>query len=335
MLDTFQRLRYRLPLKPRQVQIEITNRCNMDCPMCPREDLNIELEHMDWSKFVTVVDKLNERENITLTGWGEPFLHPNIFDMITYCKDRGHKVMTTSNGLFLKETIVEEILNTDLDELTFSIDGVEDNNVFDGHTSNKVYDDIEKITKLRKNGKPMIRLQSTLHKGCEKDLYDVIRFGARIGIEAVNVGRIDRKYAPNLKRPGPLEEEKIFHEADRIANECGIRLDWLQYAVGTRMVRYFYRILRKKLHKSGKYCLKTFDYAYVSREGNVTPCCLLPDVKMGNLLNEDLKTIWQNDKFNFFRNNYRDTCGSCDLWVIDQIDSDPVIENNKKSRMPA
>ena len=43
MLDTFQRLRYRLPLKPRQVQIEITNRCNMDCPMCPREDLNIEL----------------------------------------------------------------------------------------------------------------------------------------------------------------------------------------------------------------------------------------------------------------------------------------------------
>ena len=59
MLDTFQRLRYHLPLKPRQVQIEITNRCNMDCPMCPREDLNIELEHMDWSKFVTVVDKLN------------------------------------------------------------------------------------------------------------------------------------------------------------------------------------------------------------------------------------------------------------------------------------
>jgi MoaA/NifB/PqqE/SkfB family radical SAM enzyme len=335
MLDTFQRLRYHLPLKPRQVQIEITNRCNMDCPMCPREDLNIELEHMDWSKFVTVVDKLNERENITLTGWGEPFLHPRIFDMITYCKNNGHKVMTTSNGLFLKETILDEILNTDLDELTFSIDGVEDNNVFDGHTSDKVYDNIEKLAKLRKNGKPMIRLQSTLHKGCEKDLYDVIRFGARIGIEAINVGRIDRKYAPNLKRPGPLEEEQIFHEADRIANECGIRLDWLQYAVGTKMVRYFYRLLRKKLHKSGKYCLKTFDYAYVSREGNVTPCCLLPDVKMGNLLNEDLKDIWQNDKFNLFRNNYRDTCGSCDLWVIDQVDSDQVIDKNINSRVSA
>ena len=100
ILDTFQRLRYSLPANPRQVQIEITNRCNMDCPMCPREVLDIELEHMNWDKFITVVDKLTERENITLTGWGEPFLHPRIFGMIAYCKKRGHRVMTTSNGLF-------------------------------------------------------------------------------------------------------------------------------------------------------------------------------------------------------------------------------------------
>ena len=145
----------------------------------------------------------------------------------------------------------------------------------------------------------------------------------------MNVGRIDRKYAPELKRPSPVEEERIFYEADHIASECGIRLDWLQYAVGTRMVRFFYRLLRKKLHQSGKYCLKTFDYAYVSREGNVTPCCLLPEAKMGNLLDGDLQTIWQNEKFDHFRKNYRDTCGSCDLWVIDQVDSDQVARKNQ------
>ena len=332
ILDTLHRLFYILPLKPRQVQIEITNRCNMDCPMCPREVLDIELEHMDWGKFVTVVDKLKERENITLTGWGEPFLHPRIFDMIAYCKERGHRVMITSNGLFSKESIAKEILNSGLDEITFSIDGVEDNNVSNGHTSNKVYENIEKIARLRETGRPSIRLQATLHEECEKDLYNVIRFGARIGVEAVNVGRIDRKYAPALKRPSPVEEERIFYEADHIANQCGIRLDWLQYAVGTGVVRFFYRLLRKKLHQSGKYCLKTFDYAYVSREGNVTPCCLLPEVKMGNLLDGDLQTIWQNEKFNHFRKNYRDTCGSCDLWVIDQVDSDQEV---RKKQIPS
>jgi len=327
--DTLNRLLYRLPLKPRQVQIEVTNRCNMDCPMCPREVLDIELEHMDWDKFLTVADKLTERENITLTGWGEPFLHPRIFDMIAYCKERGHRVMITSNGLFTKESIVDEILNSGLDEITFSVDGVEDNNVFNGHTSNKVYKNIENIAKVCETKRPTIRLQATLHEGCEKDLYDVIRFGARIGAEAVNVGRIDRKYAPELKRPSSMEEERIFYKADLMANEFGIRLDWLQYAVGTKLVRFFYRLLRRKLHQSGKYCLKTFDYAYVSREGNVTPCCLLPDTKMGSLLDEDLQTIWQDKKFNHFRENYRDTCGSCDLWVIDQVDSDQVDRKNQ------
>ena len=39
--------------------------------MCQREDLGIELEHMEWSNFTTVVDKLGNGENITLTGWGE------------------------------------------------------------------------------------------------------------------------------------------------------------------------------------------------------------------------------------------------------------------------
>ena len=329
VLETIKRLRYNLPVKPRQLQIEITNRCNMDCPMCPREVLDIELEHMDWDKFVTVVEKLRDRENITLTGWGEPFLHPRIFDMIAFCKERGHRVMITSNGLFPKEETVDKILRSSIDELTFSIDGTENNGVADGHTSTKVYKDIEKVAKLRKNGKPSIRLQATLHKGCEQDLYDVIRYGARIGCDAVNVGRIDRKYAPELKRPGPEEEELIFYESDRIAKECGIRLDWLQYSVGTGIVRFFYRLLRRKLHKSGKYCLKTFDYTYVSREGNVTPCCLLPDVKMGNLLDEDLQTVWQGEQFNHFRENYRDTCGSCDLWVIDQVDSKQTTNENK------
>ena len=125
-----------------------------------------------------------------------------------------------------------------------------------------------------------------------------------------------------------MEEKRIFYEAYRIANECGVRLDWLQYSVGTGIVRFFYRLLRRKLHQSGKYCLKTFDYAYVSREGNVTPCCLLPDVKMGNLLDEDLQTVWQDKKFNHFRENYRDTCGSCDLWVIDQVDSEKTTSEN-------
>ena len=320
--ETIDRLRYKIPLRPRQIQIEITNRCNMDCPMCQREDLGIELEHMSWTHFATVVDKLGQRENITLTGWGEPFIHPRVFDMIAYCKERGHKVMVTSNGLFTKPSMVDDILNSAVDTITFSIDSVNGNEtVTDGHTSNKVYENIEAVVKGRKPGTLGVRLQATLHANCDNDLYDVIRYGARIGCDIINVGRLDRQFRPNLERPDAQQERSIFLKADEIARSCGIQLDWLQYSVSSGLTRFVYRLLKKKLHRSGQYCLKTFDYAYVTREGDITPCCLLPNSKMGNLLHESLGSIWKNEKFDHFRENYRDTCGTCDLWVIDQVPS--------------
>jgi len=321
VLDTFNRLKYKIPAKPRHIQIEVTNRCNMDCSMCPREDLEIELEHMDWDKFAAVVDQLQGKEDITLTGWGEPFLHPRIFDMIAFCKDRGHKVMITSNGLFTKPAIAEQILQSGLDTLTFSIDRVEgSDSAEEGHNNNGVYQNIETVARMRKKGSLSLRLQSTLHADCENDLYNVIRYAGKIGCEVVNVGRLDRKYAPNLKRPNLKEEERIFQNANRVAKSQGVQLDWIQYSVSKGILRFAYKLLRKKLHRSGKYCLKTFDNAYISREGNVTPCCLLPEAKMGNMLDQNLETIWQSDGFNDFRENYRETCGSCDLWTIAQVD---------------
>ncbi|MDP7556713.1 MAG: SPASM domain-containing protein [Nitrospinaceae bacterium] len=56
---------------------------------------------------------------------------------------------------------------------------------------------------------------------------------------------------------------------------------------------------------------------------------------MGSLIDEDLEAIWQNDKFNHFRENYRDTCGSCDLWVIDQVDRVPPGGNMQETLRPA
>ena len=334
--ETIDRLRYKIPLRPRQIQIEITNRCNMDCPMCQREDLGIELEHMSWSHFTTVVDKLGQHEYITLTGWGEPFIHPRVFDMIAYCKERGHKVMVTSNGLFTKPSMVDDILNSAVDTITFSIDSVNGNEtVTDGHTSNKVYENIEAVVKGRKPGTLGVRLQATLHMGCENDLYDVIRYGARIGCDIINVGRLDRQFRPNLERPDSQQERFIFLKADEIARSCSIQLDWLQYSVSSGLTRFVYRLLKKKLHRSGQYCLKTFDYAYITREGDVTPCCLLPNAKMGNLLHGSLGSIWKNEKFDHFRENYRDPCGTCDLWVIDQVPSaEPSVANPTSLQNP-
>ena len=95
------RILYMIPDYPSQAQIEITNRCNLTCKMCPRDYFNLLKEDMPLETFKKIVDRLENITLLTLTGWGEPLVHPHIFEMITYCKERSHKVKLTTNGTLL------------------------------------------------------------------------------------------------------------------------------------------------------------------------------------------------------------------------------------------
>ncbi|GIS83786.1 MAG: hypothetical protein CM1200mP16_00860 [Nitrospina sp.] len=97
--------------------------------------------------------------------------------------------------------VVKDILKSGLDSVTFSIDSINGNEtVVEGHTSSKVYENIEAVILGRKGETPKVRLQATIHSGCENDLYDVIRYGGRIGCDVVNVGRLDRQFRPNFEK---------------------------------------------------------------------------------------------------------------------------------------
>src|SRR3989338_8288293 len=56
----FLRCLFNTPSKiPVEAQIEITNKCNFTCPMCPREIMDVPLTNMDFGLFKEVVRKLS------------------------------------------------------------------------------------------------------------------------------------------------------------------------------------------------------------------------------------------------------------------------------------
>jgi len=118
------RLLYALPDYPSQAQIEITNRCNLTCEMCPRDHFNLSREDMPFDTFKEIVDRLGEVKLLTLTGWGEPLVHPQLFEMITHCKQKGYTVKLTTNGTLLTPEMQQKVRNSGLDEITISLDSV-------------------------------------------------------------------------------------------------------------------------------------------------------------------------------------------------------------------
>lgn len=96
--------------KLKSVYIEITSKCNMNCPYCYNNS-TFEGTFLSKEKFFDLIDqcKNNKIPEITISG-GEPFLHPNIIDFIKYANDKHIYVRIISNLSMVNLDVAIEIL---------------------------------------------------------------------------------------------------------------------------------------------------------------------------------------------------------------------------------
>ena len=157
---------------PSHVDVELSSLCNLHCPMCYtttdefKEKVNAGL--MDYELFKKIIDEGAKYGlySIRLSLRGEPFIHPKIYDMIKYAKEKGIKeVASLTHGGQIDEEKFEKLIDLGLDWLTISFDGI-------GETYEKIrhplkFDDAVKkiknyqeIKKKRKSVKPVIKVQT-------------------------------------------------------------------------------------------------------------------------------------------------------------------------------
>jgi MoaA/NifB/PqqE/SkfB family radical SAM enzyme len=283
--------------------------------MCPRDVLGVPKEDMPLELFREVIDRIKGVHLVTLTGWGEPFVHPDLFRMIDYCKDKELKVKLTTNGSLVDELTCERIINSGLDSVTFSLEDIRGASG-EGHSDGRAFENLRRLLNLRKAEMPEVVIQTTLHQGRKNDLYELISRSTEIGVDRVNLARLDLRFNASLKRPSLAEEKELFREVDRLGREKEIQVDFIPRAVSRGIERFSYRMLRKSLHRFGKYCLRLYDYLYINLKGEVTPCCGLPLYSVGNILKDDLKEIWKGERMKDFRRKQKKICGNCDQWEV-------------------
>src|SRR5262249_56604313 len=77
--------RTRLSGLPVEYIVETTAKCNLYCPMCPRETHKQPKEDMTDAIFARLVSEAGaSAEHMMLIGLGEPFMDPKIFERIEY-----------------------------------------------------------------------------------------------------------------------------------------------------------------------------------------------------------------------------------------------------------
>ncbi len=109
---------------PVEYIVETTAKCNIYCPMCPRETHKQPKEDMTDAVFQRLVDGARDTaEHMMLIGLGEPLLDRAIFDRITYCEQHGISTLLSTNGTLLDEAASKQLLDSPLEHITLSFDG--------------------------------------------------------------------------------------------------------------------------------------------------------------------------------------------------------------------
>ena len=125
-LDRMFRLNVARGLPP-LIHTELTNICNLHCPLCPTgsDSLKRPKGVMSEETFMKILDDLdNVLIAIYLFCFGEPFLNRNITKMIKTCADRNIITLTSTNGnCALTMDEATKIVEAGLTALIVAIDG--------------------------------------------------------------------------------------------------------------------------------------------------------------------------------------------------------------------
>jgi MoaA/NifB/PqqE/SkfB family radical SAM enzyme len=107
--------------KPLQCSLYVTDRCNLDCAYCTEYDNSRPHPSLDdLKKWVRKIRELGTMR-IALVG-GEPLVHPNIVEVVRYCRELGFATSLTTNGFLLTRKLLAELEDAGLQVMQISVD---------------------------------------------------------------------------------------------------------------------------------------------------------------------------------------------------------------------
>lgn len=297
----------RVAATPRYLQVEIVNRCNLRCVMCAIKELTAARSRraLDVEGFAAIVGQFPLLERVDLQGIGEPLVNPHLESIIRWCRQRGVEVGFVTNGLLFDADRIEAVLDAGPSYVVFSVDSV-DPAVFDsirpGADIGTLLATIRAMV-LRKRERgltsPHIGIMSVAMKANLPLMADVVDTAAELGVDGLTVKGLNPRPNPDVAPDDIVASLARVREAVARHPELPVTV-----ALG---------------HDDGELrCRWPWSAAYVTAEGDLTPCCNCPDardVSFGNLLERPFAELWNDRPYREFRRELRDgmpaICAGC------------------------
>jgi len=118
------------------LEIELTTKCTLGCPACPRNSpfenkKEWDVGHLNTNIIKSFADDSEDREYLFVGCYGDPIYHPDFIDIIRYYVNRNKILTIHTNGSFKKQKWWDELASLNWSrnqQFVFSVDGLEETN---------------------------------------------------------------------------------------------------------------------------------------------------------------------------------------------------------------
>ncbi|WP_440134019.1 SPASM domain-containing protein [Chitinophaga sancti] len=288
---------------PISVSFEPTTSCNLRCPECPSglRAFTRPTGMLNQDFFKKTIDEIS-KDLLYLIFYfqGEPYLNTGFLDMVKYATSKGLYTATSTNAHYLTDENARKTVESGLDRLIISIDGTTQ----DVYTQYRVGGNLEKVIQGAKNivkwkkelnsKKPFVFFQFLVVKPNEHQIEDIKLLAKEIGVDQVRF---------------KTAQVYDYEEGNRLIPTIDKFSRYRRNEDGTYKIK----------NKMGNHCWRLWHAPVITWDGLVVPCCFDKDAqhKLGDLKQQSMKELWQNEKYVGFRTQIMkgraniDICANC------------------------
>ncbi len=285
---------------PTHLQIEPTTFCNLRCALCPvTAGLNRPGGHMDFVLYKKIIDEIGKYVFlILLWDWGEPFLNPSIYEMISYAKQKGIKIVSSTNGhVFKKREQADKLIASGIDSIIFAMDGINQETYEpyrQGGSLESVLQGIRTVVTRKRDLKsttPLVNLRFIVMKHNEHEIPALKVLAKSLEVDALT-----------LKTLNPVNQDPYSENP----SEARIHNEFLPKDDRYRRFKYApngHDVVRVKRNP----CKQLWNNPVIHWSGAVCSCTYDPKERyiLGNLRDRTFEEIWNGTSYRELRRRFR------------------------------
>jgi len=298
---------------------ELTHSCNfrcLTCYNCSGEIKEQEMSTLQWKIALEKIASVNPETQTTVifTG-GEPLLRRDFFEIASHAKSLGLYIQLFTNGSFIDSNTAQKIADLKIDYVRISVDGAspEKNDVIRGKGNfEKAINAMKLLTKL----KVKVCWQSVISQINFNEMDKMLESAIALGLDGFRISSLDPQgRGENIKDfcLSPKQEYHLWAFLEKAAINHGneIKIGWgADYCIDIEWKHILLEpqiqsineieqdpeILKKYMTNS--MCGVGLRSFLITPSGDIALCPLLTssELRMGNVLKDDLADIWLNGK---------------------------------------